>query len=160
MAIPKTYYAILEKDAKFEDLEITGAITATGGVTGDVTGNVTGGVTRPVSVTATGSALTAAQSGTVIIVTAADQTFTLPSTSAGIEYTFILAAGGLSTGTGLSISPAAADAIHGGGLTSVDNKDLILAGSGDAEGDTVTLVGDGVDGWYITSVVGTWSKEA
>jgi hypothetical protein len=73
-------------------------------------------------------------------------------------YTFIVKT--LSSTTGFSVSPAAADAIHGGGLTSVDDKDLINTAASDAEGDTVTIIGDGVDGWWITSIVGTWAKEA
>ncbi len=100
------------------------------------------------------------ESGTVYLCDAADLVITLPATRAGVVYTFVLGPNGLSTGTGLSISPAAADAIHGNGLTSVDDKDLILAGSGDREGDIVTIVGDGIDGWFITAVTGTWSKEA
>ena len=99
-------------------------------------------------------------SGATIIVAAADKVMTLPPTQAGLWYRFVLAAAGLSSGTGLSISPDAADQIAGNGLTSVDNKDLILAGSGDAEGDTVTIIGDGTDGWYIVSSIGTWSKES
>lgn len=67
---------------------------------------------------------------------------------------------GCPRGAGLSISPAAADAIHGNGLTSVDNKDLINTGATDREGDMVELVADGVDGWFIVSVNGTWAKEA
>lgn len=105
--------------------------------------------------------LTTKDANKIIRVTAADIVVTLPATSSrGSCFTFILENGALSAGTGLSISPAAADAIHGGGLTSVDNKDLILAGATDAEGDTVTLCMDGDDGYYITSSVGTWSKEA
>lgn len=98
-------------------------------------------------------------SGATIIVTAADKVMTLPPTQAGLWYRFVLAADGLSSGTGLSISPDAADQIAGNGLTSVDDKDLILAGSGDAEGDSVTLIGDGTDGWFIVAVVGTWTKQ-
>lgn len=106
--------------------------------------------------------LTADDSGKTIIVTAADAVVTLPTAVAGLNYTFILDAAGLSTGTGLSISPASADAIGGNGLTSVDNKDLILAGSGDREGDMVSIFATAVDGleWVITGVIGTWSKEA
>lgn len=99
-------------------------------------------------------------SGATIIVTAADKVMTLPPTQAGLWFRFVLAADGLSSGTGLSISPNSADQIAGNGLTSVDDKDLILAGSGDAEGDSVTLVGDGTDGYYIVAITGTWSKES
>ena len=60
----------------------------------------------------------------------------------------------------LFVDSVAADAIHGNSLTSVDDKGLINTGATDAEGDTVTIVGDGADGWYITSILGTWAKEA
>lgn len=96
----------------------------------------------------------------VIIADAADLTATLPLTEEGLKFTFCLGTSGLSAGTGLSISPQAADEILGNGLTSVADKDLILAGATDREGDCVTLVADGADGWMIASVTGTWSKEA
>ena len=35
-----------------------------------------------------------------------------------------------------------------------------FAGSGDRAGDAITLVGDGVDGWYITGLTGTWTRQA
>lgn len=64
------------------------------------------------------------------------------------------------SGVGFSISPAAADYIYGNGLTSVDNKDAILAAATDRIGDSLELQSDGVDGWQIINVSGTWSKEA
>lgn len=119
-----------------------------------------GGYIRPVIAAAANFTLKASESGSIIRVGAANLVITLPPTQAGLEYTFVLEAAGLSTTVnGLQISPDAADAINGNGLTSVDNKDLFLAQASDREGDAVTLVGDGVDGWYITSVVGTWTKE-
>lgn len=101
-------------------------------------------------------AVTAAESGTIFLSEAVDLVFTLPSTAAGLTYTFICHT--VSATTGLSISPAAADAIHY--TTSVDNKDLINTAASDVEGDMVTIVGDGVDGWWVTAVKGTWAKEA
>ncbi len=95
----------------------------------------------------------------IILVTAADKIMTLPSTVAGLRFTFILTAAGLSTGAGLKISPAAADMIIGNGFTPADNKDAILAGSGDRAGDMIEVVGDGSAGWYITRVIGTWTRE-
>lgn len=105
-------------------------------------------------------ALTAALSGAVILVTAADQTLALPATAEGLWYTVVLAAAGLSTGAGLAISPVAADQIIGNGFTPADDRDAILAGSGDRAGDALTLVADGVDGWYIVDVIGTWTRQA
>jgi hypothetical protein len=105
--------------------------------------------------------VTAADSGTVFIAGAADIVFTLPATIAGLRYGFVIATAGLSSGTGLSISPAAADKIMGNGFTSQDNKDAICAGSGDREGDQIRIFGDGVDGWYFDGpALGTWTREA
>ena len=101
--------------------------------------------------------IVAADSGKVFLATAADVVFTLPSTADGLEFTVITHT--VSGGTGTSLSPAAADAIMGNGLTSVDNKDLINTGATDAEGDSVTIVG-GTDGYWITAINGTWAKEA
>ena len=104
--------------------------------------------------------LTAADSNKVFLVGAADLVITLPSTAAGIRYTFILQNAGLSSGTGLSLSPAALDFVTGIGLTATDNKDLILSGASDRAGDSVTIAADGVDGWYVVAHEGTWAKEA
>lgn len=143
------------------DGALAGVAVASKGVVLDTALQVAG-ICRPVvaHTDLTTNQITAALSGAVILVTAADQTLTLPATVEGLEYTIILAAAGLSTGAGLAISPAAADQIIGNGFTPADNKDAILAGSGDRAGDTITLVGDGVAGWYITAVTGTWTREA
>jgi len=102
-----------------------------------------------------------ADNNTTYIADAVDLTITLPAVAtvgANVRVEAIVAT--VSAITGLSISPAAADAIHGGGLTSVDDKDLINTAATDAEGDSVSLVSDGVDGWFITAINGTWAKEA
>lgn len=109
--------------------------------------------------------LTSDQSGTLFMVTAADLVITLPPVSsaatggAGLIYTFVLTAAGLSAGTGLSLSPNSSDKFMGNGFTPLDDKDAILSGGGDREGDSITIVSDGVDGWYITAVTGTWTRE-
>lgn len=100
----------------------------------------------------------AADSGSVFLIKAVDVKATLPSTVAGLAFTFIVHT--ISTTTGFQVDPAAADAIHGGGQASTDNKDLINTAATDAEGDMVTVVGDGADGWWITSIVGTWAEES
>lgn len=113
-----------------------------------------------VNLAAATQTLTAAQSGQKFV-GAVDAVFTLPAAAAatkGIWYE--CETGALSAGTGLSISPAAADHIRGNGLTSVDNKDLINSGASDRVGDMVRLYCDGVDGWVIDAIIGTWAKEA
>ena len=113
-----------------------------------------------VSLAAATQTLTVIQSGEKFV-GAVDAVFTLPAASPsnrGVWYEF--ETGALSAGTGLSISPAAADHIRGAGLTSTDNKDLINTGATDRLGDMVRIYSDGVDGWVIDMIIGTWSKEA
>lgn len=98
------------------------------------------------------------ESGSLFVATAVDVVFTLPATVAGLRYTFV--AKTLSTVTGLSVSPAAADKIMGNGFTSADNKDAINTAVTDREGDLLEVTGDGEDGWFVTRVVGTWAREA
>jgi hypothetical protein len=52
-----------------------------------------------------------------------------------------------------------ADLIRGNGITPADNKDLICTQATSRIGDSCTIVGDGVDGWYITAITGTWARE-
>lgn len=121
------------------------------------------GSRRKVNLAAATQALTAAQSGEKFV-GAVDAVFTLPAAAGsgmvGVWYEF--ECGALSVGTGLSISPAAADAIGGNGLTVVVDKDLINSGGTDRLGDSVRIYCTGVTGataWRIESVVGTWAKE-
>ncbi len=96
----------------------------------------------------------ASQSGTIFIATAADVVFTLPSTAVGLFYTFVQAS--LSSGTGMSISPAAADNFDG----AADNKDWQNTGATDVLGDSITIVGDGSIGWYTIASNGIWVIES
>jgi hypothetical protein len=117
------------------------------------------GIRRKVNLAAATATLDATQSGERFV-GLVDAVFTLPAAAAGTKgvwYEF--ECGALSVGTGLSISPNASDHIRGNGLTAVDNKDLINTGSSDRLGDSVRLYCDGVDGWVIESIVGTWAKE-
>jgi hypothetical protein len=101
-----------------------------------------------------------AESGCIYEIGGVDKVATLPATAPGLQYRFVLAAAGLSSGTGFSVSPNASDKIMGNGFTSADNKDAILAGSGDREGDMIELTADAAGaGWYITGVIGTWTRE-
>lgn len=84
---------------------------------------------------------------------------TLPATVVGMTFTFRNA--GSSNGTvGFSVSPNSADKIMGNGYTSTDNKDAINTKATAKVGDELTLVGDGVNGWFVARVVGTWDREA
>lgn len=95
--------------------------------------------------------------GTEQVVTA-NGVITLPSTVVG--YSFTVVVGQTSTGAvpTVSISPAAIDLIAGAGITAEDDKDLICGSL--RPGDRVSLVGNGTTGWNITSIVGTWTRQA
>jgi hypothetical protein len=119
-----------------------------------------GAIKRPAKVLTTDYTVPVSENGTHYIVNAADKVMTLPSDALGLTYKFTIGPSGLSTGTGLSISPQAADWVGGCGLTSTANKDLICAGSGDRIGDSVQIEGTGLGGFLIFAIEGTWSKES
>lgn len=98
------------------------------------------------------------ESGTRFMIATTSKTFTLPATVKGLIFKFINSGG--ATNNNITLSPNSADAIHGGGMTSVDNKDLINTKGTSAEGDFVTLIGDGDAGWWIIDIQGTWAKQA
>ena len=104
--------------------------------------------------------VSAADAGKTFLITGVDKVATLPATAAGLRFTFVVASTALSAGTGFSVSPNAVDKIMGNGFTSADDKDAINSGASDREGDLLELTGDGVDGWYITRVIGTWARQA
>lgn len=92
------------------------------------------------------------------VANAVDLVITLPATVAGLMITAVVETA--SATTGLSLSPNASDKIMGTGITAADDKDLINTAATDAVGDSVTLIGDGVDGWWIVNLIGTWAREA
>jgi hypothetical protein len=102
-------------------------------------------------------ALTAAQSGAVYIGTkaSATQVISLPvPTTAGLRYTFVC---GSAAGE-LNIDPGAATyKITGPGITVVATKDLKNTAATNVLGDTVTMVSDGTDTWWVTAISGIWA---
>ena len=105
--------------------------------------------------------LTAADSGKVYTSGAADVVVTLPAaspTTKGVNFTFVTLT--LSTTTGFSFSPVAADKIQGTGITAADDKDIINTAATDAVGDTLKLICDGIDGYLIVSKIGTYARES
>lgn len=125
-------------------------------------GSATKEVVRTEKIVSSGAAnvtLTAADDGaTVVINDATSRTVTLPATAKGLRFTVIVKTP--TAGSGHAVSPNSSDKIMGNGFTSADNKDAICTGATDREGDSIVLVGDGVDGWFIESVTGTWAREA
>lgn len=85
--------------------------------------------------------------------------FTLPATVVGYTFTIMnLAAAGAA---GISLSPDADDRIVGLGLNTVtDDKDFINTKATAKPGDYITVVADGVNGWFVVSSKGTWAREA
>lgn len=118
-----------------------------------------GGVVEHTEAIGANATLTRDDSGKIFLVNTADLVITLPPTVAGLTYTFVVESAGLSSGTGLSISPDSANSIRGNGFTAANDKDAINSGGTDVEGDLLTVEGDGVIGWYITEVLGTWARE-
>lgn len=83
---------------------------------------------------------------------------TLPSTVAGITYHIRNV--GANGAVEILIDPAAADLIAGPDIGGVDNKDLINTKATAKKGDYVKIVGNGVAGWHVTEISGTWAAEA
>ena len=125
---------------------------------GKITQEAGGAIVAPVAIKTLDYTVLASESGTIFKIATDAKTFTLPATEAGLRYTFINS--GADGAVLLAISPAAADAIHGRALTSVDDKDLLNTKATAKEGDAVTIIGDGVDGWFIVAVEGIWAKES
>lgn len=92
-------------------------------------------------------------SGVVQNVTAT-ATVTLPATVVGTSYTIRVGAEGIS----VTVAPNAADKIMGNGFTSADNKALIFTSQ--PAGSFVSLVGDGVNGWFVSRISGTATRAA
>lgn len=110
--------------------------------------------------------------GIVQNVIADGKVMTLPavaSSNVGLALTFrnggVPSTGG-PVGTGsdkslaLTISPNASDKIMGFGVAGTDNKDLINTKATSQVGDEVTLISDGLNGWFVSGVIGTWAFEA
>ena len=118
--------------------------------------SIAGDLYRPVTASAT---LNPSDDGTTIgFDSTTSVVLTLPPTQAGLKFRAVAVQ--ITAGTGHAFSPNASDKIMGNGFTAADDKDAILTGATDRVGDFIELTGDGVDGWYITGVTGTWAREA
>ena len=103
--------------------------------------------------------MAAADSGLVTTVTANGATvITLPATVVGYSFTIV---NGSEDGKGaISIDPNASDKIVGGSLTGGDGKKFTNTLATSNKGDLLKVVADGVNGWFVTEMVGTWAAEA
>jgi hypothetical protein len=142
---------------------LTGTVNLTGAAA--FTGATTG-VRRPATVTTeTTRTLTAAESGAVMVCTAASgtQVFTLPlALTSGLEYSFVCghASGEIhvGVGTGDRIVGKTDGAAAGTGLISTVTTGLLKdTAASNVVGDHVTLVSDGLLSWYMIAVAGAWS---
>lgn len=91
-------------------------------------------------------------SGLQLNIAAPGITLTLPTTSIGYTYTIVNTIGN----GNFVITPSAADTIVGGGLDDGSEGQELAMKMG-MIGDSITLVGDGVDGWVITNLIGQGS---
>ncbi len=135
-----------------------------------------GNVYKTVEIVTDNRVITAADHGTTFLIGTDAKVFTLPATIAGLEFTFInIGAAGNNI---LTIAPNASDGIfgnlaasHGANADATTADGLVSQASGTADkdwvntkstanqGDRCTLLGEGVDGWYITAGVGVWASQ-
>jgi len=132
----------------------------------DALGNnaeVQGAIVQEITASAT---LGLGDSGTVYLVGTDALVVTLPATKKGAKFSFINS--GSDGNNIITISPNANDAIIGSianaaadsVASGVADKDIINTKATSNKGDRITLVGDGVDGWYIVEGVGIWASQA
>lgn len=108
--------------------------------------------------------LTAADSGKVYAIGTDAKVFNLPATAAGMVFTFINSGG---AGNNIvEVNPDDNDQIYGT-ITLAASVVVINGDAGEAllntkatsrRGDSVTLIGDGVDGWYVVASTGIWAE--
>lgn len=104
-------------------------------------------------------AITYADHGKIFIANSATSVnLELPATKAGIVYTLVV--GELTTSEGHGFDPISVDKIIGNGVTPADGTIIQCTAATDRLGDSLTIVGDGVDGWYIIGVTGTWALDS
>lgn len=90
-------------------------------------------------------------------------TFTLPAVAAGnVGLSFTFRAGGPNNGDSpVTVTPNAADGVNGLGFTSATGKGPQVLAAVVRTGDEITLQSSGVTGvnaWYVTNTVGTWTR--
>ena len=126
-------------------------------------------INPPVEIVTDDKTLTAEDTGKVFLIGTDGLAITLPSTAAGLRYTFINS--GAAGDNIVTVSPAAADGISGtitlAGTVVVDagvvDKDVINTKATSEAGDSITLIGTGVAGttaWIIEKSTGIWAAEA
>jgi len=110
--------------------------------------------------------LTVNDSGKVFLIGTDGLTITLPSTVTGLEYTFINI--GADGAVGITVEPAAADKLMGSfnqngsmvTMSGTDDKGIVNTKATANNGDALTILGDGDDGWYVKDCNGIWTEES
>lgn len=145
-----------------------GALHVSSGATATCTGTIaigSGGVvsfgsgSKLVMLTTTAgttATISAAVSGSTIVVTAEDITLTLPTAAAGLNYRFI--ATSTAGAQGLAIDIPSGPKMYGNGFTAASGKGAWLTHATARAGDVIEVICDGTD-WYVTNVTGTWDRE-
>ncbi|MEI7632140.1 MAG: hypothetical protein WCJ60_02355 [bacterium] len=88
--------------------------------------------------------------------------FTLPAVAAGnVGLSFTVRAGNNNGDGPVTVTPNAADGVNGLGFTSATGKGPQVLAAVVQAGDEITLQSSGVTGvnaWYITNAVGSWTR--
>jgi hypothetical protein len=88
--------------------------------------------------------------------------FTLPAAAAGnVGLSFTFRAGGNNGDSPVTVTPNAADGVNGLGFTSAVGKGPQVLSAVQKAGDEITVTSSGVTGvnaWYISNVVGSWTR--
>lgn len=103
--------------------------------------------------------LDAEDTGKLFWVDTDEVTITLPAIADGLGGVKIVNGGSFGT-VAVTLSPAAADKIHGPDITSADDKDLINTKATARRGDYVVLDLGDADGYVVAELKGTWARQA
>jgi len=114
-----------------------------------------------VEIVSVADTMDAADNGKVFLIDTTS-VITLPAVALGYgPYTFVnygKETAGISDVL-ITISPNSSDAIQGGGLTAVNDKDIINTLATAKRGDYVTVMYGGANKWSIVAMGGVWAKE-
>jgi hypothetical protein len=115
------------------------------------------------SIDVTGNKTLAATDVGIVQNVTVTSTITLPAVGTStVGQTYIIRNGGSGSTDGkvtINVSPNSVDRLIGNGFTSTDDKDAInTLGRGGV--DEIVVVSDGLNGWFLSKVSGTWTREA
>jgi hypothetical protein len=134
--------------------DVTGTIAFTSGV----------GSYKPFTILTNNAVLTTADCGKVYGIGTDAKTITIPATAAGCTYTFINT--GANGNNIVELVPDAGDQFFGTVtlaasvvvVATTAGEHLLNTKASAKRGDSISIIGDGVDGWYITASTGIWAE--